>query len=192
MTGADLIALIKKHPVGTGALLVCLVCGALIYFRGEEIARREQLGEEKAQEAAKVLANVSHSVNLAEQTETLQAATKEIESRLVRPTQIALNLQYFYKMESDTGVKILDVRQNYNPNARAPGRGSATAYVPVPYNVSVQGTFGQTLLFLKKIEAGRHITRFTLISYTKAGGSDVGDAQDQMTLSINLELLGQP
>ncbi len=192
MTGADLLALIKKHPTGFGALLICVICGALIYFRGSEIAERGGLSDEKAAEAAKVQTNVANAANLSEQTQALQSAGKELESRLVRPTQIALNLQYFYRMESDTGVKILDVRQNYNPAARAATRGLATAYVPVPYVVSVQGTFAQTLLFLKKIEAGRHITRFSSVSFTKAGGSDSGETSNMMTLSINVDLLGQP
>ncbi len=192
MTGADLMVLIKKHPTGFGALLVCLICGGLIYYRGGEISARIRAGDEKAQEASTVLSNVSNSVNLPEQTEALQAAAKELESRLVRPTSIALNLQYFYKMESEAGVKILDVRQNYNPNARANVRGPATAFVPVPYVVSVQGTFGQTLLFLKKIEAGQHITRFSNVTFTKAGGSDSGDGLDLMTLSLNVDILGQP
>ncbi len=189
MTGADLITLLKKHPLSAGALLVCVICGALIYLRGGEITGRTQRSDEKTAEAAKVQANVANAAGLPGQTEALQASVKELESRLVRSNQIALNLQYFYRMESETGVKILDVRQNNVPSGR---NAAKAAYVGVPYSISVQGTFAGTLLFLKKIETGRHITRFLGATYTKAGGSDVSDASALMTLSINLELLGQP
>lgn len=192
MTGTDLRALIRKHPTGFGALLVCVICGGLVYYRGSEITERTRRSEETAKKAREYQTNITNATNLSEQAEAMQAAGKELESRLVRPTQIALNLQYFYRMESDTGVKILDVRQNYSPAARTAQRRPATAYVPVPYTVSVQGTFSQTLLFLKKIEAGPRMTRFSNVTFTKAGGSDSSDGSSLMTLSINLELLGQP
>jgi|GEM_PF-6345800 len=33
MTGADLIALARKHPISTACVLVIVVCGLLAYFR---------------------------------------------------------------------------------------------------------------------------------------------------------------
>ena len=117
-------------------------------------------------------------------------ATKEVEQRLVRASQLAINLQYFYKMEAESGVKILDVRQN--PLPAGPRPGPRATYVGVPYSVSVQGTFTQTLSFLKRIENGRHFSRFLSVSYTKAGGTEAALTGELMNLTINLELLGQP
>lgn len=39
MTGADLIALIKKQPIAFACGLVVAVCGLLLYFRGEAVAQ---------------------------------------------------------------------------------------------------------------------------------------------------------
>jgi Tfp pilus assembly protein PilO len=189
MTGADLAALLKKHPIGAAALLVSLICAALIYFRGGAIAEKTQLGGEKTTEADKMQTNISAAANLAEQTATMQAATKEIETRLVRGNQLAINLQYFYKLEADTGVKILDVRQS----GTSPARGAQkTVYTGIPFTVSVQGSFNQTMAFLKKLESGRHFNRIIQVTYAKSGGSDSSRSESAMTLAINLELLGLP
>lgn len=186
--GAELQTLVKKHPVTAVAVLVSIACGVLLYVRSSGIAERSDLATRKAEEAEKMQTNISNSSGLQEQTEKAQEATKEIEARLVRASQLAINLQYFYKLESDSGVKILDVRQSPVPAPRAGA--PATTYVGIPYTVSVQGTFAQTLSFLKRIETGRHFCRFQTVTYTKAG--TVGRAADLMNLSVNLELLGQP
>lgn len=187
--GAELQALVKKHPIGAVAVLVSVACGVLLYVRSSSIAERTRASEDKAREAAGMQANITNSVGLAEQTEKMKEAAKEVDSRLVRRNQLAINLQYFYRMEADSGVKILDVRQGELPQQRNAPR---TTYVGIPYNVSVQGTFAQTLSFLKRLENGRHFPRFISVTYTKAGSSDRAGPGDLMNLSINLELLGAP
>lgn len=188
--GAELQVLVKKHPVSAVAVLVAVVCGAVLYLRSSAVAERTEESARKAEEAAKMQANITSAVGLPEQTEAMKAATKEVEARLVRASQLAINLQYFYRMEADSGVKILDVRQN--PLPAGPRPGPRTIYTGIPYNVSVQGTFAQTLSFLKRLESGRHFSRFLNVTYTKAGGSEAAVSGELMTLTINLELLGQP
>lgn len=189
MNGADLQVMIKKHPIGAAAVLLSVACGVLLYFRSSTISERSDEGTRKADEAAKMQANITNSAGLAEQTEKMREAAKEVDARLVRRSQLATNLQYFYKMESDSGVKILDVRQGELSQQRNAAR---TSYAGIPYTVSVQGSFPQTLSFLKRLENGRHFSRFITVTYTKAGSSDRAGAGDLMNLSINLELLGQP
>lgn len=188
--GAELQVMIRKHPVSAVAVALSLACGVLLYVRSSTIAEKTDESARKADEAAKMQANITNSAGLAEQTERMREAVKEIDTRLVSASQLAINLQYFYRMEADSGVKILDVRQNVpgQPRAGAP-KGT---YTGIPYNVSVQGTFAQTLAFLKRLESGRHFCRFLTVTYTKAGSSDRAGSGDLMNLSINLELLGQP
>jgi Tfp pilus assembly protein PilO len=190
MTGADLVALMKKHKLTSVAVLISVVCAVVVYFRGGAIEEKTSESAAKAEEAAKIKANITNSANLPEQVEAIKGAVGEIESRLVRPGQLATNLQYFYRLEADTGVKILDARQGNVPANRP---GPKTAYVGVPYSVSVQGTFAQTLAFLRRLETGRHFAKFVSVTYTKAGGAaDASSPANLMTLSINVELLGQP
>lgn len=188
--GAEFQVLIKKHPISAVAVAISLACGVLLYLRSSTIAEKSDESTRKADEAAKMQANITNSAGLSEHTERMKEAANEIDARLVRASQLAINLQYFYKMEADSGVKILDVRQNSLPPPR-PGAAKA-AYIGIPYNVSVQGTFAQTLSFLKRLENGRHFCKFLTVTYTKSGSSDRAGASQLMNLSINLELLGQP
>jgi Tfp pilus assembly protein PilO len=183
MTSAELIARLKKQPIGFACGLICLLCIGWLYYRGGEGDKRQAEYEAKAAEANKVTTNVSISKNLPEQVAELQGVTKELESRLVKAGQLAVNLQYFYKLEAENEVKLLDVRQNPLP------RNAKGTYVGVPYNVNVQGTYKNVMGFLQRLEKGRHFCRINNATFSKAAGIGEGTG---ITLTLSLDLLGQP
>ena len=189
MTAADLVAFLKKHPTGTVCLVIILVCGGLLYYRGDAIAVSQAEYDAKSAEATKMINNVKGAPGLAEQVAEIQGLSKELESRLVRVDQLAVNLQYFYKLETDHGVKLIDVRQNTPPVRRGP----KTLFAPVPFNLTVQGTYDQLVKFLGDLQNGRHLCRITSATFTQPGGAVAGSstAVPDMTLTLNLELLGQ-
>jgi hypothetical protein len=180
MTTAELVPLIKKHPISLACAGISLACVLLLYFRSDKIAEYQKLNEQKTAEASVTIANVRNSEKLAEQTAALQAVNKELDSRVMRAGQLAGNLQYFYRMEADTGAKLLDVRQG---SVRAGAR--TTTYTGVPYTVSVQGTFPQVLSFIGRLQNGNYFCRFISVGLTKSG-------DEQVSLSLNLEILGLP
>jgi Tfp pilus assembly protein PilO len=187
MTGADLLALAKKQPIGVVCGLVCLVCAALLYFRSDKIGEARQLLEQKTKEDQKVVANVRNAAGLPQHLEEMQAVAKQLDSRLVRASQLALNQQFFYRLESETGVKLIDVRQNALPAAR-PGA-AKTLYAAIAFNISIQGTFKQVMDFLEHLEKGAHLARFNNINFSK---TDAASASDTMVVTFAIELLGTP
>lgn len=190
MTSADLLAMIKKQPIGFACGLLCAICAALLYFRGGKIGEYRAEYEAKSAEATKILANVRNSEKLPAQVSEIQALSKEMESRLVRAGQLAVNLQYFYKLEAETEVKLIDVRQGNMP------KGGKSLYAGIPFTVTVQGSFKQVLSFLQKLENGPHFCRFTSVVFAKQGtSSEASRASAEaagINLNINLELLGVP
>jgi Tfp pilus assembly protein PilO len=178
MTAADITALIKKQPLGFACGLVCLLAAGWLYYRGGEIEKRQAEYDAKSAEAAQISSNVGVSKNLPEQVAELQGYTKELEGRLVKAGQLAVNQQYFYKLEAETEVKLLDLRQNPLP------RNLKTLYAGIPYNVSIHGSYKQVMTFLQRLEKGRHFCRITSANFIKTNGG--------MTLALNLDLLGQP
>lgn len=188
MTGADLIASFKKQPVGFVCGAVCLASGLLLYFRSGVTEELQAAYDQKATESAKIEANVRSAANLPEQTAAIQGAARELEARLMHVGQLAINQQYFYRLESETGVKLLDLRQN--PVSAAKLGSKTGAYLGVPYNISIQGTFPQVIAFLRRLEHGRHFTRFNTVSFAKSVGSEA--AADTLTVALNIELLGTP
>lgn len=186
MTSADLVALIKKHPVSFACLLLCLASGVVIYLRYGNISAGQQELENKSTELSRMTSNIRNSVGLAEQVTEIRAHTKELDSRLLKASQLADNLQHFYKLETENGVKLVDVRQNALPrNTRA------AAYVGIPFNVSVQGTYTQVMNFLNRLQNGRLLCRINTANFSKVAAA-ASSGEPLVNLSLNLELLGQP
>lgn len=185
MTFADIIARVKKQPVGFVCGVICLLCAGWLYYRSDEIDRLQTDLKTTSDKAAVIRSNVGFAKNLPEQVAELQVSTKELEARLVSAGKLAVNLQYFYKLEAENEVKLLDVRQN------PVSKGAKSPYVGIPYNVNVEGSYKQVMAFLQHLEKGRHFCRINTATFNKALGSAEG-APPGMTMALSLELLGQP
>lgn len=185
MTTQELGAAIKKNPIsfGCGALSVALILG--LYFRSDAIPEAETVLAQKSTEGERIALNIQYSSQLKEQAAAVSAANAEIDSRIIRASQLGTNTQYFYKIESETGAKIIDLRQMTSATVAKPAKG---AFVPVAFSVTVQGSLVQILDFLRHIESGAHYSR--ILSANCVGNSALRNAP--LTLALSLELLGQP
>jgi hypothetical protein len=190
MTGADIIAFAKKHPVGVSCLLIALVCGVALYFRADAISVSQAQYEATSDEAAKMISNVKNAPGLEEQVAEMQELGKELDARLIKGSQLAVNLQYFYKLEADHGVKFLDVRQTASARAARPGA-PKTIFTPVPFTLSVEGQYAQLVKFLGALQNGRHLCRINSAVFNKPNAA-ANSETSTITLALNLELLGQP
>jgi len=187
MTSADIVPFLKKHPLSVSCVAVALICAGTLYFRSDIGPAMQAELEAKSAEAKKMEGNVRNSANLAQQVAEIQEQRKDLENRLLKVGQLAVNLQYFYKLEADTGVKLIDVRQN------TAGRPKGL-YVGIPFSVTVQGTYPQVMNFLARVEGGRHFCHVVTSSFSKIGSptEPASSTTPDMSLSLNIELLGQP
>lgn len=190
MTGADLLALIKKQPIAFACGLVCLLCGVAFYFRSGAIDEARTAFEATDKEARAIAQNARHAAGLAEQVEEMRAAGKQIESRLVRATDLANNLQIFYRLENETGVKLVDARQNALSAAK-PGA-PKTLFIPVSFSLTLQGNYSQLWSFFRRLETGTHFARIERLAISKVQVDARTGASDQLSAVFNVELLGTP
>ncbi len=186
----DLGALGKKYPVIIGSAALSLILLVASYLRSGRL--HDLSGQAKAKEEAlqKILDDIKNGGNLSEQYDALTVATRDLESRLVHSSERARNQQYFYRIESDTGVKEVNL-QPITAEPRGP-RAPKTLFTGVGYSITVKGDFRQILDFLVRLENGQHFCR--LVSGvvgrdTPRGGAT---ATNMITLTLNLELLGLP
>lgn len=193
MTGADLLALVRKQPVAFACGVAIVAAAAALFIRGDAVDQAQTEFQNKERELQKIDLNVRATAGLAEATAEMTEAGSRFDARLIRAAQLANNLQFFYRLEKETGLQLVDVRQLPIPAAK---RGEARgAFAPVPFAVTVQGTFAQVHDFLRHLEAGPHFLRFTHVALTKSatgGESGVGPAGGLLSGSINLEMLGTP
>jgi Tfp pilus assembly protein PilO len=190
LTAKDAVAFIKKRPIPIVCGLASLLLLVGAYYRSSTLAEMETQQKQKEDEGKQILENVSNGTNLPEQLDTLVAATKEMESRLVLSSERARNQQYFYRIESETGVK--EVSLQPGSSSESTGRGPRHLYTGVGYTVSVQGDYHQILGFLGHLEAGQQFYRLLSASVSRQGQRGGPDATGAIALTLNLELLGLP
>lgn len=190
MTGADLTALLKKQPFASVCVLVALVAAVLLYVRSDAVEEARTAFEAREQEAQKMEINVRNLVGLEEQTQGLQEAARQLDARLIRANQLANNLQIFYRLEAETNVKLMDIRQGAIPPLR-PGT-QRGIYSPIPFTMTVQGTYAAVHTFVRRLEASPHFTRFNQITFTKADAGRSASGGGSMTVTMTIEMLGTP
>ena len=192
MTNQQLVAFIKAQPIGFGCGALALILGLGIYFRGDNIPEAERVLDEKATLGERYDVNLKYGVQLSDQLASIAAARQQIEARLVHPDELAKNLQYFYKLEADTGIKLVEIRQNQLPSQKGPAKpGPKMTYLSVGYSAAVRGDYPHLLDFLRRLEKGSRFCRVVSANINLAGTSDKDRATD-LTLNLGLELLGQP
>jgi hypothetical protein len=189
MTGEQITSALKANPISVacGALSLTLAVG--IFLRSDRVPDGEALLDQKASQGERIDANLKNGVQLPEQFAAISNARQQIESRLIHPDEIAKNLQFFYKLEAETGTKLVDLRQN----STGPNRGGAKSknYVPVGYAVSVRGDYVRLLDFLRRLESNQRFCRVMSATVGVTGSTDK-DRGNELTISLGLELLGMP
>jgi hypothetical protein len=195
MTTIKMPGFIKKQPVALVCALLCVGLALAIYFRKDALVTAQAELDDKTTQAKHLKENVdsagplNKADRLDEQYAAITQATQAIEARLVHVNQLAINLQYFYKLESETQTKLTDLRQSgVDTSIKSLGK---TTYVGVDYSIGVQGSYTQLLDFVRRVENGEHFSRVVSLSLSGGGAGEAGP-DSLLSLSLNLELLGLP
>jgi hypothetical protein len=184
MSNEELIELIKKNVIAVACVLVSIAIGVAIYLRSDLLPEAEKVLAAKTQDAELLAANIEDNNQLKEQHAALVSADDVIATRMIKVGQLAENLQYFYKIESDTGAKLMDLRQVpwSPPSKNAP----KTIWTPVGFALTAQGSYPQLMDMLRRLENGEHYCRVmscTIHPLTEQRGGN-------LSMGVNLELLG--
>lgn len=180
------IGYVRKNPIAVGCAVVALACVVTLYIRIDLISNAEAELETKSAEGRRLAQNVRNAAQLPEQLAAITGAMSEIQPRLLRADELAKNLQYFYKLEAETGTKLLDLRQL--SGGAAPKGAAKTAFATVTFNLTVRGEYAALLEFLRRLENGVHYARVL----TAAIASNAPERSGPLSLQLTVELLGQP
>lgn len=177
----DIVNFWKRSPV----LCVCIVLFTALllslYFR---IGARDELETSLADQTKlrnKLAANVKYGTGLTDQTERLRRVNALLASNTLKSGELALNQQFFLRLEADTGIKIVDLRPFPVP---APAKDAAAdAFVPLSFGLNVTGDYAQLMTFLKRLEQGPTLCRVRSASLSYS-------STEAQTLSLTVDLLG--
>ncbi len=185
ISNEQLVSLIKKNPIGVICGIIILTLAAVLYFGSDRLPESERILKEKSAEGQKLANNLKNATQLKEQLETMLASNKAIDNRLIHSSQLMMNNQYFYKLESETDVKLIDMKQTMT-GAVTPAAGKK--YAPISFSVNGQGTYPQILTFLQHLENGAHFSRVIAITCSPVGV----DRGARISTNLTVELLGVP
>lgn len=187
-----LISGLKKYPLPIFCGVISVIFLVTLYVRADlHTAQQDELKKYSA-ESVRYRANISNSIQLQDQLNFLIQANTAVKDRSLVSGALAQNLQYFYRLESEIGVKI-DLRPGGRPApvrtavAGKPAAQKTAApvnYVALNYAVSVKGDFEQLITFLRRLEQGVYFCRINTVSASPSGSG--------MALTLNLDLLATP
>jgi hypothetical protein len=184
----DVIRFVKKYPVGVSCGVVALAFGLATYFRADGLADLQRQLEQRSADGARQQTNIQYAALLSEHLASVTAANAAIADRAIDPRALANNLQFFYRLEADLGVKLLDLRQGTAVPTRKDG-----VYQAVTYTVALEGRYLQVLEFLRRLESGERFCRLLTVNIVprRNDGGAASSAEPTLTLSLTLELLGK-
>lgn len=159
----------KRHRVAIIAGALAIVLGGVAYMRSMTIAEQEARWQALTRQITVMDNNVRHAHGLQDQVEQLEKALQEMEKKLFEPDARALNTNFFYQLERDTNVRVLQARQGtYNPGS------SSSHFSTVEFVLVVEGDFAALLGFLYKlhsVDAFIAPNRWEIQPATRRGGT---------------------
>ena len=183
-------ALVRRFPLATGCavLWVLLLVGLFIRFGALGEAKAEFTRQET--EGTRIKRDVLHGTNLDKHVAALAAGLSKLEAQLIRPDDVGTNQQYFYQLESATGVKLSVLRPQGVSKSKPKDKALSNSYHPFAYNLVVEGEFHRIRAFLQALETG--VRHYRLVDYTvQRAAEDQSDPTKagRVVLNLNLELL---
>jgi hypothetical protein len=185
MSNQELFALIRKNAIFVACLVLSAIIGITWYLRSGLLPDEEKVLAEKSKQGELISANIEDSHQLKEQYAQIVDANQTIANRMIRTGQLAENLQYFYRLENETGTKLTGDPRPVVAAAVAKNA-PKTTYTPVGFNLAVQGSYVQLIDLLRRLENGEHYCRVIACNMKPMGESRTSP----MTLSLSIELLG--
>ncbi|MCH6255433.1 hypothetical protein MLD52_02650 [Puniceicoccaceae bacterium K14] len=186
-----LLILFRKNmtSVISGAIILsCLVYLVMDMGKKEDLDSRFR---DLSIQHGRIIKNLKFSGGLDEDLTHLEELVSELESELFNYKDLASNYNYFFQLESKTGVKLGELRQKnfveVDRRSKAARKKRKQLYREIEYTMSAYGSFEEIANFLRHLEGGK--------AHFRIGEAQLMGARDSLTwdglsLSISLSVLG--
>lgn len=176
---------LRRRPFATAccAIACVLLLVLALRFSAVDTARAELARVES--EGGQIEKNVRNAANIEDHLSHVKEGVAKFDARLITVDDVSGNQEYFYRLESVTGVRLsilrpLGVPKSLDKNA---------SYRPAGFNVVVEGDYAQVISFLRALEKGTHPYRVTDFTLQRASQQQETSAIVPIVLNLNLELL---
>lgn len=186
------IKLARQYPLVTIFGAISLLLLVAIILRVPKVGELKEANEQREREWATIRSNHERSTDLEAEVEKLRAFSEEVNRRLITAENIANNYDYFYRIERQTGARIVNMQQVSAAAARR------AQYIPelgdfelVTFNLTFQGSFDVVMTFLQGLERGFHLVRIESIMMSREDGPGATPSQRLVTTRLEMNILGR-
>lgn len=182
----DIVDAARKRPAIFAAAACGLILLFIIYFRFGQLAEYESTLQERKDQLAKYEKNIKNAAQLGQHVDSIKAINSEIKKQALNPANTALNQKVFYQLESEIGIKIIELQQL--PIAVAPKADNKNYYVPLGFKLSFSGDYLRIIKFIRRLEEIFTTGHLSTVSISKANDSSTGLSEQRLAL-INFQVL---
>ncbi len=189
MKKEELIVKFKQYPVAYVCSALSVVLAIIFYVRSGANPEIEDKRFELEQDLKRIVTNEIRSTDLPAHLEDIQSIVEEIDDRLMRSDDKAINYKFFYKIEEETGVNLKNISQSEQVQVskkKKAKKKSNSKFQPIKFTVSITGKYKQILKFLYLIQNGKYFTRMIAFDCKSVGGDEVG----LISVKIEIDILG--
>jgi Tfp pilus assembly protein PilO len=178
--------LLRQYPFASACAGVGLLLAVGLGVRFGALSDVQAELDRVSTEGKRVESNVRNSTDLEEQVQTIKADVARIEALLRKVDDVSSNQEFFYRLESSTGVRLTVLR----PLGAAKADANTVAYQRAGFNIVAEGSYVQLVGFLRALENSPSLFRLTDFSMQRSSASAASvDAGSTLVLNLNLQLL---
>ena len=175
------LSVARRHPLSALCAGICVVCGLLCWYIYTNMKWLDLEHKQVTQDTELAITSMISGPSVKQELAASREVTRRIEDNLVVEDNLAENLWYFYKIEQQTKVHILEMRP-----LNSLVSDSKSLFRRIPFSIRASGTYEQTAAFFYAIETGPRLASITSVSYRR---NEPGS--QSVILDVNLELLGK-
>jgi plasmid maintenance system killer protein len=182
-----MIRTLKAYPLAVLSVLVFLICSAAILLRAGAVADLSVHEADLNLRIRTIDQNVRNANNLDKDFEEIKRLVDQIEARLFKRDQRAVNINFFYALENRLNVRILNISQMPNEDSlyAKGGARELKLHSTITYNISLNGNFENILLFLYELQRVDPLIRVVDFQIAK----DNAQEADEECLDARLRLI---
>ena len=165
----------RQYPV----LFVCggvvLLLLVLLFMRGPKVNQYDAALAELDVKWRNIQTNLERSTQLEQEIEAIESGLERIRGRLMSVEDVAVNYEFFYGLERDSSVTLVQFSQDKASDGEALpiGRKSLRHFSVIPYDLQMRGTLPQLLAFVESLERQDYIVRIDLLRITRPLGQQL-------------------
>lgn len=170
---------LKQYPLAVICAAVLLLLLIPAFFRSGVIAELALQEADLNSRIRTIEENIKNSKDLRQDSEKLGVMVEQIDSLLFNRYERAININFFYGLEDNTGIVISNIGQLPEPDAIYADGGARklNLYSTLAYNINMSGSFSNILRFLHELDRMEPLIRVVDFYVSRAedglGGANV-------------------